>query len=94
LHLSIKVSGYDQNRSEAIKQSIVALLEREEIDDVMLPLIDFGDIIASRSNDEVIISRAYEWVPEVQSMLSKEVEEANGAPCNVEFVGEYIDEFE
>jgi hypothetical protein len=97
LYLSLRVSGYDPSRVNAIKEAIQAVLVREEIDDDMSPIAESGEGVSrtleSRSNPEmpVIISGAYIWLPEVQEQMSKAVEEANGSPCNVEFEGEYDD---
>ena len=98
LHLSVRVSGYDPNRTGAIKQAVQAIFESEEIDDVMSPLEESGDgparTLSSRSDPDfpVIISSSYKWLPDVQTALFDAVAEVNGFPCEVQFEGEDADD--
>ncbi len=88
LHLSVVVSSYNPARAAAIKQAIQDVWTSEQLDD-MSPVTETGEgptrTISSHSDPDfpLIVSRAYEWVPEIRTRLTEVVHEANGGPCHV-----------
>jgi len=100
LHLTLKVSNFETDRSESIRQAILAVFSNQDINSYMSPIRVSGEganrSLSSQSDPEipVIISGAYRWLPEVSQQLQKAVEEANDRPCIVEFDGFDADEDE
>lgn len=97
LHLSVKVSGYRPDKTDAIRAAIQAVFERESIDRDFAPLQESvvnGERVLGSSTElgpPLIISSSYKWIPEVQAALESAVGKANGAPCHVEFDGRDMD---
>ena len=98
LHLSLKISGYHANQAGAIKAAVADVFAREQLTDDMSPLTERSEneqpTLISRTNPDlpVIISKSYEWLPEMQAAFAAAVTQANGAPCEVAFEGEDADE--
>ncbi|MFZ6743666.1 hypothetical protein ACO0LC_10605 [Undibacterium sp. JH2W] len=98
LHLSLKVSHYHPDRTDAIKQAIKAVFAHQQIDSDMSAIAECSEggsyFLSSQTDPEmpVIISGSYKWLPEVQQQLLTATEEANGGLCTVEFDGLSADE--
>jgi hypothetical protein len=96
LRFSVTIRGYRDSQLESIRQAVQTVFEEEEIDDVMPPLTECTDVtgrlLTCQSEEAVIISGGYRWLPEVQSTMSARVTEANQGACEVAFEGIYEEE--
>jgi hypothetical protein len=94
LNLSFEIHDFDRSRSDELFAAAKAFLDAEGLcpPEVLLDFVGTERFLRGYSTSPVIISRSYEWVPEVTARWQEMAAKINGAPCRALVTADYEEE--